>query len=131
MDKNYFKSIFVGVTFFVALFAAFLPLGARAADYYVNSAIGSDDNPGTESAPFKTIQKAVGAYGEKPSGTWVGRMLGKAVCGDTVYVASGNYTNDDYKTKPAVLNKACTSGNRLVIRAMGSGVITNGFIISA
>lgn len=119
----------MSISIFTALVCCF-PIKVGAATYYVNATTGNDTNTGTELAPFKTIQKAVGAYGEKPSGTWIGRIIGKAICGDTIYVAPGNYTSDDYKTKPAFLSKACTAGSQIIIKASGSGVITNGFMVS-
>ncbi|MFH1261970.1 MAG: right-handed parallel beta-helix repeat-containing protein [Pseudomonadota bacterium] len=60
--------------FFVIL-ALWITLGhASAATYYVSTS-GSDSNSGTESLPFKTIQKGVNV----------------AVAGDSVYVRGGTY----------------------------------------
>ena len=51
-------------------------------DYYVDPKLGSDDNPGTEDAPFKTIEHAAEV----------------AIGGDTIWLAEGGY---NWMTEPA------------------------------
>lgn len=58
----------------LCIFTAWLALTARGATYYV-ATTGSDSNPGTESQPWLTIQKAANTM----------------TAGDTVYVQNGVY----------------------------------------
>ena len=58
-----------------------------SADYWVNSSVGSNANPGTENKPFKTITKA----------------LGLVTAGHTVYVAPGTYDLANGETFPLQL----------------------------
>ncbi len=55
------------------------PTGPKAvvADFYVSVASGQDSNPGTKTAPFKTIQRAIDTV---------------KLAGGTVFVAEGLYT---------------------------------------
>ncbi len=62
------------VCFITAFIFLTLPIFAQAADYYVSTS-GDDSNPGTQSQPWETIQKA--------ADTMVG--------GDTVYIRAGTY----------------------------------------
>jgi hypothetical protein len=72
-NQNFFKA---GCRFsLLATFALILlPTSAHAATYYV-STNGSDSNPGTQAAPFKTI-----AHGSQ-----------KMASGDTLYIKAGTY----------------------------------------
>jgi hypothetical protein len=63
--------------FFLLLFFLLPVATAQAATYYV-ATTGNNANPGTQSQPFKTIQKG----------------LDTAVTGDTVLVGNGTYTGD-------------------------------------
>jgi PKD repeat protein len=76
----------------------------EAAGYCVdtNNPGASDSNPGTEALPWKTISKA-------------NQTL---VAGDTVYIKSGNYTD-----QIAPVNSGTASG-RISYRAYGSDVVT-------
>ena len=61
-------------TFFVAVTCALTVFGATSTNYYV-ATTGSDANPGTQSAPFRTIKKAASVVNP----------------GTTVHVAPGTY----------------------------------------
>ena len=75
---------------------AFLPMAIFAAEWFV-SPDGDNSAAGTESAPFRTIQYAVG----------------KATAGDTVTLLPGNYGADQGTTNTTV--SGYTSANRVVI----------------
>jgi Protein of unknown function (DUF1565) len=77
---------------------------AHAADYYVDqaSAAANDQNPGTQSAPWKTIAKANQALSP----------------GDTVYIKAGNYNT---YVSPA---RSGTSNARITYRNFESDVVT-------
>lgn len=81
--------------------------------YYVNQISGNLTNPGTEVAPFKTIQQAVSV----------------AVAGDTILVAPGNYTGTAVTSK-VVIAKSGSSGAPITIKATAPGVMTNGFYLN-
>lgn len=69
-----FKLCAAGIISFAALFV--ISTSVFAADYYI-SPTGSDSNPGTESAPFKSLMQAQSA----------------ASSGDTVYIRGGVYND--------------------------------------
>ncbi|MBI2757688.1 MAG: right-handed parallel beta-helix repeat-containing protein [Chloroflexi bacterium] len=107
-------SIIIALTMIFGIYtsahASFEPAAVRAQSqavlaaqtiYYV-SATGNDANPGTSSAPFKTIQKAVNT----------------AAAGDTVTVLAGNYA------ERVTVNRA------VVLQAQGT-VNMQGFVVSA
>ncbi len=62
------------ISAFILLSALLLTLAAHAATYYV-ATTGSDSNPGTDKAPWRTVAKAVNTI----------------VAGDTTYVRGGTY----------------------------------------
>jgi MYXO-CTERM domain-containing protein len=72
----------------VAGLGLFAARNARAAEYYVGPT-GSDSNPGTQAAPFATLQKANNS----------------AAAGDTIWMRAGTY----YSTTQIVLSKSGTS----------------------
>jgi hypothetical protein len=77
-EKILFKSVFVIVAFFLFLSSA---IAGTQATFYV-SPDGSDDNPGTISAPFKTITAARDAV----------RKINSSMSGDIiVYLRGGTY----------------------------------------
>ncbi|MFA6422329.1 MAG: PA14 domain-containing protein [Candidatus Buchananbacteria bacterium] len=90
-----------------------LGITSGADTYYVNQVSGNPANPGTEAAPFKTIQQAVAVAG----------------AGDTILVAPGNYTSTTVSSK-TVVNKSGQSGLPITLKATGAGVLTNGFTLS-
>lgn len=73
--KTIRRWLFLAAAFLLTLFAA----SAHAATYYVSVNGGSDSNPGTEAAPWKTIKYAAA----------------KMNAGDTTYVRGGTYNQDD------------------------------------
>jgi Protein of unknown function (DUF1565) len=64
------------------------PAVASAPTNYYVATTGSDSNPGTQSAPFLTLQKAASV----------------ATAGVTVHVAPGSYVNTTYCSIPGVVN---------------------------
>jgi len=74
LRKLLLSTSFVVVTFF--LFNLFTTQTQAASNYYVSPS-GNDNNPGTQSQPFKTIQKGADI----------------ATAGDTVYIRGGTYTD--------------------------------------
>jgi len=76
-----------------ALFSPFTDGEAMATTYYVSPA-GSDNNSGSASTPFKTIQKAVNSV----------------VAGDTVMVRAGTYNGS------VLLTKSGTTGNYITLQ---------------
>jgi parallel beta-helix repeat protein len=91
-----------------------LPVSAIGASYYVSTA-GSDSYPGTDSLPFRTLNRA--ASGLKP--------------GDTLFVKPGVYSESLHNAIPSGLDasnpvtvRAQDSGNRPVLRpSSGSRVL--------
>jgi parallel beta-helix repeat protein len=71
------------------------PASASAANYYV-SLTGSDTNPGTESAPFRTFAKGVSTM----------------VAGDTLLISGGTYL------ERISVSKSGTSGSPLTIKSV-------------
>jgi hypothetical protein len=82
---------------------------ADATVYYVSPG-GSDSNPGTLEAPWRTVQKAANT----------------AHAGDTVYVRAGTYG------ERVTLSGAGTAGSPILIRGYGSErpLVTQGFYLS-
>ncbi|MCE5230895.1 right-handed parallel beta-helix repeat-containing protein [bacterium] len=73
---------YFSLLFAIAILAAALPAGA--ATYYVSTASNaSNSNTGTQTSPWRTISYAAS----------------KAVAGDTVYIAGGNYGNEKVVVK--------------------------------
>src|SRR5215831_14508256 len=78
-------------------------VGAQAATYYV-ATTGSDSNPGTQAAPFKTITYA----------------YSKASAGTTIIVAPGTYT--DYQSGWGLhLGKSGTASSPIVLQSQVQG----------
>src|SRR5262252_10990103 len=78
-------------------------VGAQAATYYV-ATTGSDSNPGTQAAPFKTITYA----------------YSKASAGTTIIVAPGTYT--DYQSGWGLhLGKSGTASSPIVLQSQTQG----------
>jgi hypothetical protein len=75
--KNIFseKNILISVFCLIMVFSFFVSNPANAASTYYVATNGSDSNAGTESAPWKTIQKA----------------MNSATAGSTVYIKGGTY----------------------------------------
>ncbi|GAI03878.1 unnamed protein product, partial [marine sediment metagenome] len=76
-------------------------------DYYVDAANGNDANPGTESLPWQTVQKAANTI----------------VAGDSVIVKAGKYTGKVYESTNG------SPGSFITYQASGT-VETEGFTIS-
>ena len=83
-------------------------IGFAGTTYYVNGSTGNDSNSGTQSSPWKTIQKAANA------------MTG----GDTLVVASGTYP------ERVIVSKSGSSGAAIKYTANGN-VECRGFTIQA
>ena len=81
--------------------------------YYV-SPTGNDSNPGTQSQPWGTIQKAADTM----------------VAGDTVNVNAGNYGGNSSVYKKVRIIKGGSAGQQITYQAIGT-VFTQGFIVSA
>lgn len=95
--------------FLAALSLALLPVTSHAAEYFV-SLSGDDANPGTLSAPFRTITHA--GWSVKP--------------GDTVTVRAGEYRDKVY------IEAKGTASDRIVFRAYpGERVIIDGSDLAA
>ena len=104
---NYKYTNNINILFFL-LFSGFL----YAQDYYVSAGGGSDSNEGSETAPFKTINKAISQVSP----------------GGTVYVMEGTYRNNGYGTvnvsnytnmnlnHVVTINKSGTEGNYITLR---------------
>ena len=104
---NYKYTNNTNILFFL-LFSGFL----YAQDYYVSAGGGSDSNEGSETAPFKTINKAISQVSP----------------GGTVYVMEGTYRNNGYGTvnvsnytnmnlnHVVTINKSGTEGNYITLR---------------
>ena len=104
---NYKYTNNTNILFFL-LFSGFL----YAQDYYVSAGLGSDSNEGSETAPFKTINKAISQVSP----------------GGTVYVMEGTYRNNGYGTvnvsnytnmnlnHVVTINKSGTEGNYITLR---------------
>jgi hypothetical protein len=88
----------------VALFSAVLPLhAAHAAGVHYVSTEGSDDNPGSRSAPFLTI----------------GAAVAQATPGDLVVVAAGVYR------EAVVLTRSGAPGAPIVVRGLPGAVLSS------
>src|SRR6516162_10160541 len=87
----------------IALLLGMSLVGAQAATYYV-ATTGSDSNPGTQAAPFKTITYA----------------YSKASAGTTIIVAPGTYT--DYQSGWGLhLGKSGTASSPIVLQSQVRG----------
>jgi hypothetical protein len=97
------KGIVLSAILLVALVASFFPYGQvlAATTYYV-AKIGNDSNPGTEAAPWLTIQKAATTM----------------EAGDTVYVKQGTYNE---KVAPA---RSGSAGNRITYKVYPGHTVT-------
>lgn len=89
------------IFFVILLLTVFIPLAVSAAIYYVSTS-GNDANPGTESQPWRTIQKA--AY--------------SLVAGDTVYIRSGTYA------ERVIPQNSGSEGNYITYAANPGDVVT-------
>ena len=95
--------------FLVVVLAISLPQLLAATIYYVDGAAGNDSNPGTQSSPWKTIQKAANTL----------------VAGDKVIVTSGTYNERINETSGG------SSGNEIIYQVnTGDTVTCKGFTIS-
>ncbi len=103
-DNSKLKIILCFIFFFTFLLFA---KSSLAATYYVSTS-GSDSNPGTQSQPWLTIQKAADTM----------------VAGDTVTVLVGDYTNQQQVT----INKSGAQGLPITYQAQGP-VTMKGFSI--
>jgi len=84
------------------------PAPTGGAVYYVNGSTGNDANPGTSSAPWRTIQKAANTLR----------------AGETVIVNGGTYN------ERVVVSGSGSSGNLITFQAQGT-VVTKGFQVQA
>lgn len=91
------------VRFIVGLVVIFSPHAAHAASVYYVSPEGSDDNPGSQSAPLLTI----------------GAAVAEATAGDLVVVAPGSYR------EAVVLTRSGTPGAAIVIRGLPGAVLNS------
>jgi parallel beta-helix repeat protein len=74
--------------------------GLNGRKLYVSALKGRDSNPGTESAPFLTIRKAVDICGP----------------GDIIYVMEGTYTSAEYASVADFYNKHGTEDHWIMLR---------------
>jgi len=81
-------------TLFLLSLFILAPISASAATYYV-APNGSNSNPGTQAAPFATLQKGHDV----------------AVAGDTIYMRGGTYTLSTYVN----INRSGSSGNPIKV----------------
>ncbi|MBN1674131.1 MAG: fibronectin type III domain-containing protein [Kiritimatiellae bacterium] len=79
-----------------------LPFASHAATYYV-ATTGSDSNPGTQSRPFRTVQKAANSVAP----------------GDTVLIRAGTYNS----SSSFRVSRAGTSSQRITYKAYGDGPV--------
>ena len=84
------------------------PVFSAKDTYYVDNNVGSDANPGTQSQPWKSIQKAANT----------------AMPGKTILVQAGTY---DENVK---INTSGTASARIIFQAAGK-VVTHGFTVHA
>jgi parallel beta-helix repeat protein len=91
------------------IYNVWLPMVESQPIYYVNGALGSDTNPGSQARPWKTIQKAADTL----------------VAGDVVIVAAGNYSNQRVS-----ITRSGNSSSRITYLAQGQ-VIMKGFTLVA
>jgi hypothetical protein len=103
------KSVFVHGAYALCFNLLAATATVQAADYYVSTS-GSDSNPGTAAAPFRTITRAYSA----------------ASAGTTIHVAPGTYT--DYTSGWGIhLNKSGTASAPIVLEStVAGGAIIDG-----
>ena len=85
-----------------------IAFGVFATDYYVGGANASDDNDGSVSAPFATLDKAL--------------LTGGDTKGNNIYVRAGTYSTDQqygYDLKANLVGDAATR-DEVVIRSAGN-----------
>src|SRR5205814_10179098 len=89
------------------------PTPTPATSYYVDSASGNDTNSGTQSSPWKTIQKA----------------MNSATAGSTVNIKAGTYH------ERLALNVSGTAGNYITFQpagydgtGCGASIAANGYV---
>lgn len=101
--------------FLLLFFSLFFLLHSKAwaANYYVSTS-GNDSNNGSQTTPWKTIQKAANSV----------------VAGDTVTVMAGDYHNATYTDARISLTHSGTVSSPIVFQAQGTVKMT-GFTISA
>ena len=102
------KKIFACICAGLIAISLMLPLPARAANSYYVSPSGNDSNPGTQTQPWKTIQKAANTLG----------------AGDTVMVMAGDYP------QRISITKSGSSSAPIIYRAQGQ-VTMKGFNVGA
>ena len=110
-SRWFFINLFL--TLGLSFFLLSSPASALATNYYV-STTGSDSNTGSQSAPWKTIQKAADTM----------------VAGDTVMVNAGNYGGDASVFRKVRITKSGSPGQQITYQASGT-VFTQGFLVSA
>src|SRR5512136_1111813 len=86
---------------FLAFIMTCISSTAYAANYYVDASVGNDSNPGTQSAPWRTVAK-VNAKAFSP--------------GDNIYFQSGQTWREQLNP-----SSAGTDGNLITYGAYGSG----------
>ena len=108
------KRIIISLTFFTFFFLLF-PKDLFAATYYVSTS-GNDNNPGTVSSPWLTIQKAMNTL----------------VAGDKVYVRKGEYQGvfggwsfENSGTNAAPITFSNFPGEQVVIKTILNGTDNN------
>ncbi len=103
------RYIFACICAALLVISLILPSPAKAANSYYVSPSGNDSNPGTQTQPWKTIQKAANTM----------------AASDTVIVAAG-----DYSTQRVSITKSGASGSPITYQTQGQ-VVMKGFNISA
>jgi Right handed beta helix region len=103
------KFVLTGVCIGLLVLSILIPSPAKAANTYYVSPSGNDSNPGTQTQPWKTIQKAANTL----------------AAGDKVVVAAG-----DYSTQRVNISKSGASGAPITYQAQGQ-VVMKGFVIQA
>ncbi len=103
------KNLLACICAILIVLGLFFPSPAKAANSYYVSPSGNDSNPGTQTQPWKTIQKAANTM----------------AASDTVIVAAG-----DYSTQRVSITKSGASGSPITYQTQGQ-VVMKGFNISA
>jgi len=124
-----YRTAKVGVFLLLVLFALgitfMVPGAANAETYYLDSFNGSDSNPGTSDAPWRTFDRALPDY----SGSGPG-VSG----GDTVIVRGGNYgsvnysENGDTGRSDWIRYRAADTGDRPVISYLSIQDTANAYL---
>jgi parallel beta-helix repeat protein len=110
---HWFHGLFFAFCFLVFSFAIVHTSVHAAASYYVSSS-GSDTNSGSQSSPWKTIQKAENT----------------ANSGDTVIVSTGTYTERVSVTRPGITFQAQGTVTMNGFHVTADNAVVNGFEIT-